>query len=309
MRTLVGEVFGVAPDAIRRAASPERTIGEGLAIYDVLRERYRVKRARLRADIPRLESGLAQEVARFTHRVGDAVADDILQEIMRIARLSFIAWHQLGGRLATVEAHVQQCCADLPVATIAEQRIQSMLPELETRVSAKLSAWLRDHQIERAAADTPLAGIGSIGAVELEVRVSDALAKTATGVAATTLSGTIVVAVIGTILATEATLLVLGPIGVVLAGAAGLGTLVARDRFETWVRNHRFGDRTTPILRRIFTEERLDKTLTEAGDRCRDTLRAAVAQAIAPVAPELERQAKSAAERALRHYGLLDRLV
>ena len=149
MKDLAAEVFHVDPNQIVRSASPEMTIGSGLAIYNVLSRRYEAACLALRGEAQNrckeFDSAIVKLLGSFARAVARDVVDPLMDEVQEI----LLKWRLTGGSLDEVETKVELICNAIDVREVVERHTQPLHANLLKTLRDHLRRWLLEHSIER----------------------------------------------------------------------------------------------------------------------------------------------------------------
>ena len=305
MVPMVRDVFGDAEILIPN--NPDCTIGEGLALWHVLHQKYRSHQEKALADVPALQKALDEVVFDTTKRVGIDIAEEIARQIMAIARPKFQQWHQQGGQLANVERDVAAACQRIPVKIIIENRLVRLLPEVELAASNAMRQWLLQQGVQLGNWNgLQLSGAVGVQKLSLTVSIADNLADTAVETAV----GYITIAIIGglavVIAATSVTLLS-SPLALLALPVAG-GLWMARDYVKDKLLVFEFEGDSLGWLQKLYDTEKLEKALSKGDEECRKAITDVIEVAMKDVRVQLDALIAAARDEVLRRYGLLDKL-
>ena len=230
------------PGQIIRSASPELTIGSGLAIYNVLSRRYEIACAALRGEaVSRrkdFDSAVVKTIGDFARAVAHDVVDPLMDEVQGI----FLKWRIEGGSLDEVEMRVDEVCKAIDVRQVVERHTQTLLDNLLKTLRDHLRRWLLEHNIEREVDQfVPARFVLSMGEGEPVRNTADSIAQDiAKGV-----GGALAVVVAGIILLIQAHLHAAWFLADFLTATIALlaGILVKYSKFKLPEKIHRQGQR------------------------------------------------------------------
>lgn len=305
MNRIVQETFGDCK--ILTPNAPECTIGEGLAMYNVLRTRYTDKKHKAIADVSSLASKLDSLTTDITKRAAQDISNKIVGEIMQISHKEFHAWRLHGGKLENVEKAVAQNCKRIPAKHIAEQRIEQLLPEIAQAGTDAVRSWLRQHDIYGTYEGMQFGGGISVRDLTLSITLSDELANTAVEQAVFFVSAAIVGGLLLVIAATSVTLAAT-PLAFILVPAGIIGVFGGKDWMKKQLMTHDFSDDTLSWLQKLYSKEDLDKALKKGEEQCRSAVLEAVEDAMKDVRIKLDVLVNGAKEEVFRRFGLLESL-
>ena len=303
---MVREVFGDADLLI--PSNPECTIGEGLALWNVLNRRYKKQQEHALADVPALQDMLDDVVQESTQRAGKEISEEIAGHILAIARPRFHQWHKQGGRLGDVERDVAAACREIPAKTIIDAHLARLLPKVDTAGSDAMRQWLLQQGVELG--DWTGLGIsGAVGAANLSLTISiaDDLANTAVEKAV----GYVTVAIIGgllAIIALTSVTIAASPLAVFLVPAGIFGVFCGQDWIKEKLLTFAFEGDALKYLQKIYSSEKLDEALAKGDKECRKEITETIEQITKGVRLQLDRLVGTARDEVLRRYGLLDKL-
>ena len=304
MQPMVREVFGDCEILIPNA--PECTIGEGLAMYNVLRRRYERSKDRAVADVGTLKSSLDEVVKKAIDQAALDIANEIAGEIMQVARREFHAWRANGGRLDEVEKKVADDCRHIPARQIAEQRLARLLPEVDRLGTEAVKSWLRRHDITGAYEGMRLGTSVGVRDLTLTVSLRDHLANEVVRKAAGFMTGAMVGGLMIVIAATPVTFAA-SPFAFVAVPLA-LGIYGAKGRIKRKLLTHDFHGESLKWLKRLYSDNKLAEALRNGEIECRVAILEAISDAMKGVRATLDPLVDDARREVLKRFGLLDRL-
>jgi len=300
------EVFGDAQILI--PSNPQCTIGEGLALWHVLHQKYAVKQEKALGDVPTLQAELDEVVAQTTENAGNEISKEIAGHIMAIARPRFYQWYQGGGRLADVEQDVAAACQQIPIKNIIDARLARLLPEVDVKGGDAMRQWLLQQDVRLG----NWTGLGlsdgvAVQNLSLTISLADDLADKAVFSAVQLVSWAIVGGLALVIAATSVTLAA-SPLAVLLVPAGIVGVLAGRDWIKQKLLTFAFEGDTLKWLQRIYGRDKLEEALAKGDHECRMAVANAIEQAMKGVRAQLDQLVAKARDEVLRRYGLLDKL-
>ena len=304
MEPMVREVFGDCEILIPNA--PECTIGEGLAMYNVLGRNYHARQDKAVADVGSLKSALDKVIKDATDQAGSDIAEEIVDAVMQVARREFHAWHLKGGRLADVEKLVTAGCRGIPAREIVAQRLTRLLPEVEQEGTRAVRNWLVRHGISGDYEGMQLGRGVAVKDLLLNVSIADDLASEAVLQAAGLVSGAIVIGLIAVIALTSVTLAA-SPLVFIVPFIAG-GIWLAEDIVKRKLLAYQFEGEALEWLQKLYSLDKLEAALSKGEAECQKVVMDTVAEAMVGVRGQLEPLMKEALDEVRRRYGLLDRL-
>ena len=305
MVPMVREVFGDAEILI--PANPECTIGEGLALWHVLHQRYATQKDKALANISALEDELTEVVAAATRRAGDDISEEIAGHIMAVARPRFHQWWERGGRLGDVEREVADRCKQIPVNPIIKARLGRILPEVESAGGDAMRNWLLRQGVKLGEwRGLPLSGAIGTRDLSLTVRIGDDLANTAVEKAVGLVTVAIIGGLVAVIAATSVTISA-SPLAVLVLPVIG-GLYLARDYIKEKLLAFEFSGDALEWLQKLYGKAKLNEALNKGDEECRDAVRSVTQKALEDVRQQLDSLVSSARDEVLRRYGLLDKL-
>ena len=304
MQPMVREVFGDCEILIPN--NPDCTIGEGLAMYNVLRHQYQGRQQQAIEDLDSLKGELDKVVDEATEQAGQDISQEIVSAIMEISRREFHAWREQGGRLADVELAVSQACQCIPSRQIAQQRLTRLLPDIEKAGSEAVRNWLAQHDIKGSYDGMHLnTGVG-VRDLTLNITLADELADAAVLKAV----GYVTVATLGgltAVIALTSVTIAASPLAFLVPFLA-LGIYAARDKVKKLLLDYKFEGEGLEWLQRLYSRNKLEEALRKGEIECREAISAAITEAMKGVRVTLNPLVDDALREVIRRYGLLDRL-
>jgi hypothetical protein len=316
MKDLASEVFHVSRENIIASATPEITIGSGLAIYHVLRRSYEKKCLFLRSE----KSGRFQEyqlaVAARLKTFAEDVTRTAVEALMARVEGVFLEWYHQGGSLDDVEARVDVLCKGFEpeVEGLVRDKATHLARDLLRILRDAVRQWLAEHGIQREvdqfvpadlAIDAAETGIGKETAggiaADLTLRITATLASVVVVVTAV-IKAKIVVA-----------LFLVHPIAGVAALLAGvLGFKMVNEFIEKRVRAHRWGSvpfqTDLKAMRLVLSEARLKQKLTASRDEAVGVLSAEVARNLDGLRDQARVAFEQVIEQVIQDLGVLEQI-
>jgi molecular chaperone DnaK len=307
MVPMVSHLFGVKTEAILLSAAPERTIGEGLAMYPVIRQRHRQAQDRIELDRSHLTTRLFESIHTATVTAAQSLSADITQQVIEIARAHYERWRHHGGALTGVEAQVKAACEKIPIDAMVQERLSRLAAELRDVAINTTLHWLERHGVKNTAMEAgvitrkPLATF----AVKIEFDVSAVV-----GEQITHLLGAISALIVATISGGSGMALIAsGPAGLLIGAIIGAAAVYAgQDVIRQKVSEYAFDGATLSMMQLLFSKDKLNQVLRESEQTLAHALQQKMIDEMQAYRTQFERYANSAAEDALRHFGILDRL-
>lgn len=308
MSALVSELFGVAEDGILRAAAPERTIGEGLAIYNSIRYRHRLARQSISNDLFNLKQRIDRGVDAATSEATTEVTAAIVNQVMEVARAQYLHWHAQGGSLTGVEREVMQACRRIPMNAIVQKRLDALSGTLQTMAIQTALNWLERHGVRGASLSASELHAGPVRN-DFNVTISFDVGKTVGTQISQILSGIAALLVAMLSGGSGIALISTGPLGLLVGAILGGGAVFAgRDKIRQAVYDYQFQGVYLRALRMLFSKAKLEARLNEGEQELRQILQQRLSNEVTRFKPLLERHADAAAQEALKRFGILDRL-
>lgn len=308
MVPMIREVFGVGDENILIPANPECTIGEGLALWHVLHQRYSAQQNKALADVPALQAALDEVVVQTTKQAGKDISDEIAGHIMAIARPRFHQWWQQGGRLADVELEVTAACKQIPNKPIIDARLARLLPEIQAAASDTMRQWLLQQGVQIGDwTGLPLSGGVGVQNRPLTISIAGDLAVKAVDLAVQLVTWAIVGGLIAVIALTGVTLAA-SPLALVLVPAGIFGVFCGQDWIKEQVLTYEFEGDALGWLQTLYSRDKLEEALAKGDQECREAVTDTIEQAMKDVRIQLDALIATARDEVLRRYGLLDKL-
>lgn len=307
MRSLVAEVLDVPPERIIVPEDPARVIGEGIALYPALRERFRRAREAIKGDLPDLKQELAQIVDQMIDTTASVIADRVLGELFAYTKARFREWYERGGSVKSVQDDVMAKAGVLAASSSAAEVINDEWRAVGKTVVDAVAGWLQAHGISETGNLSETArpeGLPSLPVVAPDLRGT---LPTVTNVMVTGIALTLGVAAKAAV-----PVLLLHPAGwVMLATLVGV-TLLSRqaaiEMIESRVKEFVFTASTLPALHILVSRDKLELNLAKAEQEASASFRGQLREAMRGSRKEYLDYVDAVAERALRQAGLLEEL-
>jgi molecular chaperone DnaK len=107
LKPLVLDMVGLAPGQLLRSARPEATIGEGLALYHVLRHNNERIKTRLTKERPAETAALLDLITVELESFAESIATQIAETAGQAIEPEFMKWYHSGGTLQDVAKAVR----------------------------------------------------------------------------------------------------------------------------------------------------------------------------------------------------------
>jgi hypothetical protein len=316
MKELAAEVFQVERDNIICSATPETTIGSGLAVYNVLRRRYEKTCVFLRDEMP---DRTAQFTAAVTKRL-EAFAADVTAAavggLMAQVETVFLHWHREGGSLNDVEAKVDALCKSFTanVEELVKAKADPLATDLLRLLRDHFRQWLAEHDIRREVddfipADTKIGG-GDTGlgkgtaagiAQEIALSITAALAGVVVTVTAVIKAKVVVALFLAHPLA-----------GMVALLASVLGFKVVNDFVEKRIKAYRWGiipfQADLKSMRLVLSESRLKQKLDAGRAEATATLAAEIERSLDKLRDQAAQEFNKVIDEVIRDLGVLEQI-
>jgi hypothetical protein len=306
MIPMVSELFGVTTDSILVSAAPERTIGEGLAIYNVMRHRHQNAKHAIKDDVSNLKERILQSVNTETAAVAQSLASDITQQVMEIARTYYHGWRNKGGSLSTVEQLVTAACDKIPIKAMVQDRLSGLEGELRDVAIKTTFNWLERHGVKNTALESDVIASKPIGnfVVKIEFDVGKVVGEQIANLLSA-ISALIVATISG---GSGMALIAGGPAGLLIGAIIGGAAVYAgKEAISKKVSEYYFDGVALSTLQMLFSTEKLNNVLRESEQNLASALSEKMISEVENYRPQFERYADMAAEDALSHIDILDR--
>ena len=266
MSQLAAEVFGVGPDQIIASASPEVTIGQGLAIYNVIRDGHRAARKRIESERAQGRQALIKEVDKKLANFSKEIAKVVSTRLMTQIRPIYLAWYREGGKLIEVEEKAAKLCHDFAPERLVEERLGQLKQEITHLTIAFVADWLKGHGIKTNLERVALVlSSNSSAKSSNKLEISGAIEDGVAGTFTTMLAG--VVAIVGGMLAGGGgfALIMGGPVGWLIGACITFAAVVGcRGQIKEGVRTFAFQGVSLSVLHSVIKENALNEKLDEA---------------------------------------------
>jgi hypothetical protein len=140
MVPLVTEVLGVTESQILMSQNPEATIGEGLALYHVLKLQNDTRREHINGHKPQAKIDFEKAVAARLDRYADEVSTALVDVLMPCVEKAYWDWYNNGGSLNQVEEQVRTICKEFE-----KNEAQATVKRYWVPLNADLVRLMRDH--------------------------------------------------------------------------------------------------------------------------------------------------------------------
>jgi hypothetical protein len=335
MRRLVAEAFGVDPERdIIMSQEPETTIGSGLALYHVLKQRNEARREVIRGHSPAAVAGFEQSLDARLDRYARELTQGILDVLMPRINKVYEDWYENGGSLNGVEAKAKAICQEFE-GREAEELLKRYWGPMNTDIirlmREHLARFLKENEMpagaeeyipESAQSLRDLEG-GMSRAGERIITEMGGMANTAAVLSVIALIVVVVLAALkmkvmaGIVLAVGSAT---GPLAPLVLGGALIAGILAGEKVqhlvEDVVRKHEFQGPTLWMLRNlVIWKDGLAKKLAEgraeAESKLLEALQKSTREAQPPATP-IRKQASAAfakvIETAIQDLGVLDQI-
>ena len=266
MSPLAAEVFDVPAERIICSASPEVTIGQGLAIYNVIRYRHQTLRNRIVSEQTERRQALGKAIDKTLEGFAEDVAKAVSGQLIPKMRSAYIDWYRKGGRLIDVEEKIKAACKTFSAERIVAERSSRLQEDIKRTTLDFVRAWLKEHGVSVSddRLDLVLARDRSTMAPSewntSEV-MSQQIAESFTGI----LAG--ILGVIGGVVAGGGgvALIASGPIGWIIGAAIGVAAVLGmkgeiKEQIKTWP----FKGFSLNVLHTFVAEKKLVEKLSAA---------------------------------------------
>lgn len=157
LKQLVLERVALGPSQLLRSARPEATIGEGLALFHVLRYNNERIKSRLHEERPAETATLLNAVTEELEVFAASIAEQIAAVAGEAIEPAFMAWYHEGGTLKAVAEEVER---DLEAGAFRD-KVESLVRAEETALTEKildiighhLRRWLARHDLRVSPGD------------------------------------------------------------------------------------------------------------------------------------------------------------
>lgn len=275
MTRLVAEALVVQEKDIILSQTPETVIGSGLALYNVLKLKNEVRRARLWDDKPGAAAKFRVAVANRLDRFAEDAAEALVRVLLPPVETVFRGWYDKGGSLKHVEERIEELCNQFEQRGDAETAIapirNALASDLVRLLRDHLRQFLDDHEIPKdvfryvpEAAALPVGSDISKGTGDRIAAEVSSLAAAVTAVAASL--GTLVVAAVK--IKVVLLFALVHPILALLAGAAALLSFLglmkgAQEALEARIKDYDFGAASLWVLHKVLWKSKFEEKLAQ----------------------------------------------
>lgn len=287
LRPLIEPLLGISgSDQFLISPHPERTIGEGLALFRLLAQQMEQNKITIEADRQQHEAQFAAAVeARFA-QFADELSQDLVDVLLPPVEDECWRWYRQGGSLRAVEDRVEVICGELEASGVLSDRVRERWAVAEADIIALLRDTLQDflkqNHIDRPIDDLiPADATFASLAQDLDFEFGKAIAA-AFGKIAADMAAVVMAIVAGVLAMMKIKMLIVAaiahPMGAFLFGLSTLvGFLKVKDKtrefVEARIRQHEFNSITMRITRLSLTEARFRKMLVDGRERTMECLR------------------------------------
>jgi molecular chaperone DnaK (HSP70) len=265
MKSLAMEAFGVHKEKLIMSAQPELTIGQGLAIYNVLRDRNRKKQNELREKLPEHQKEFEKAAHDVTDRWIAETVETLITPLCNGVETIYVDWYRNGGTLNAAQEKVKQAIAQMELTGKLAQRYGNLRTDLDRAVEQHLKNWLKESHIERELPPLAPTRAQEISFPALEKQAQD-IARNLSDIIGFTLAGTIAATVAVVVHGTH---IAVSPIsGIATAGGAFLASFVGYTLVDDFVREQvmawNWGPNTRAALQMVMSEESLKEKIASS---------------------------------------------
>jgi hypothetical protein len=310
MQKLAAEVFGIPEESIISSASPEVTIGQGLAIYNVMRQRHQTKRDQIETQkkerIQALSRKIDDRLKRFAEDVANAVASNLMSQI----RPAYLSWYRSGGTLEQVEQKANAICNSFKAEQLVTTRAAKLNEDLRQITLDFVSGWLKELGVNTSDDQLKLVLSGasakrSSRELDFSETVGESVAESFTGV----LAG--ILALIGGILAGGGgiALISTGPIGLLIGAGLGIAAALGlHGDIKAALKAWEFKGFSLTILHNLVSEQELSQKLKEAEGTLSSSLSKKILQDMKPHKNQLISYLDQTIEAVAKKFNLLEQV-
>jgi hypothetical protein len=307
MVPLVSEIFGVSDDAVFCSTAPEKTIGEGLAIYNVVRHQYQQSRQAIIDDLPNLKERISKAVSEAAVKAANGLSIEISQQVLAVARRHYNQWYNSGGSLNFVEGAVRKDCGSIPVRAITEKRLTNLSGELKEIAEKVTVNWMARHGIKQSFVNSSAVSDNAMQSfdVDINIDVSETVGTHVSNLLSA-VSAVVVAVVSG---GSGMALIAAGPLGLVAGAILGGGAVIAgKDVIRKKVSEYYFEGKWLTLFKMVFSHDKLEQALTESEQDLIKVLNQHFIAEVEKQKLQLEQYADAAAEDALKRFGIFEHL-
>ncbi|MFQ3593978.1 MAG: Hsp70 family protein [Gemmataceae bacterium] len=258
MQPLAQEAFGIHKRQLVMSAQPELTIGQGLAIYNVLRDRNRKRQKELRERLPEHQQRFETAATELRDRWITQTVDSLITPLCDGVEAIYLNWYRNGGTLNAAQEQVRQAIAQMELTGQLQQRYVSLHIDLDRLLEEHLQAWLKESHIERELPSLAPSLTREISLPALEKQAQQ-IASNLSDLIGLTLAGTIAATV--AVVVHGAHIAVSPVSGFAVAGGAFLASLVGYTLVEDFVREQvmawNWGPNSRTALQAVMSENSL----------------------------------------------------
>jgi molecular chaperone DnaK len=310
MSELAADVFDVATEQIISSASPEVTIGQGLAIYNVIRDRHRGARKRIESERAEGRQTLIKQVDKKLASFSNEIAKSVSTKLMTQVRPIYLAWYREGGRLIDVEKKAAKLCHDFAPERLVEQRWGQLKQEITHLTIVFVADWLKGHGI-KVNLETVAFALSSSGLAKSSEKldVSTAIEDGIAGSFTAMLAG--VVAIIGGMLAGGGgvALIATGPVGWLIGAVIAFGAVFGlHGQIKERVKTYTFEGISLSFLHRLVKEEKLNEKFDEAEAMLSASLSEKIGKEMEANKKDLIRYLDQSIELGIKRFGALEQI-
>ena len=263
MPQLASEVFGVQRRQMVTSAQPELAIGQGLAIYNVLRDRNRKKQNELREKLPEHQARFETAAHELTDRWIKETVDTLVTPLCGGVEAIYLDWYRNGGTLNATQEKVKLAIAQLELTGKLKQRYGNLRVDLDRLYHEHLKNWLKESHIEREVPTIVTSRTQEVSFPALEQQAQH-IASNLVQIIGLTLAGTIAATVA---IAVHGTHIAVSPIsGLLTAGGAFFASVVGYTLVDDFIRDKvmawNWGPNSRAALQMVLSEESLKEKIT-----------------------------------------------
>jgi hypothetical protein len=282
MQKLASEVFGVPDNRIISSASPEVTIGQGLAIYNVIRYRNHTKKLQIEAQKSEQTQALNKKIDKKLKTFADDVSEAVASRLMADIAPIYLDWYRKGGTLLDVEQRANAVCKKFDAERQVTKRFSKLTEEIRTTTLDFVSGWLKELGISPRADQLCVVLSGtSVTKSGMQLNfsesVGEAVAESFTGA----LAG--IMGVIGGMIAGGGgtALIISGPLGWLIGAGVAIAAVVGlhgdiKAKLKVWD----FKGLSLGVLHQVLSENELKQKLDHVESTLRTSLSAKIAKDI-----------------------------
>jgi molecular chaperone DnaK len=290
MVPLVTEVLGVTEGQIMMSQNPEATIGDGLALYYVLKLHNDGRRRHIHGHKPRAKIDFEKAVTARLDRYADEVSGALLNVLMPRVEKEYWDWYNNGGSLNQVEARVREICKNFEkneAEAIVKKYWVPLNTDLVRLMRDHLAKFLEDNEIPKGASNYIPESITSIedlqagaggtgGRVVTEVGDMAAIVAVIATIALLILAAVKVKVIGAVVLAAMHNPPLAAALGVAALIAAGLAGQSVKETVENAIKSHEFNWVTRRLLYVALSESTFRNKLAEGSAEAKVRLRDAI---------------------------------